>query len=268
MADRRVITLTTDFGLEGPYAASMRGAILCANPDAQIVDISHGIRPGNIQEAAFVLACAYRWFPEFTIHVAVVDPGVGSARRPVLVSTEHHYFLAPDNGILSLVLAQEEIYGMFELNEDHFFLKPTSSTFHGRDIFAPVAGWLAKGMEPSRFGTPIEGITTLPMPSPNEVRPTAWKGAILHVDRFGNLITNLTPAQIPLDEEGRPRMVKLLTGRAEVTQTRRYYTEGEGKEPFLILGGLGYYEIAVNGASAAETLGMGIGSEIGVLARP
>lgn len=265
MPGRRTITLLTDYGTGGPFAGALRGAILKANPEANVVDITHQVAPGNILEAAFILSCAYPFYPEGTIHVAVVDPTVGSDRRGLLVSTENHYFIGPDNGIFSYVFAREEVYNVFELTEDHFFLKPLSNTFHGRDIFAPVAGFLSKGVETGRLGTLTEQWLTLSIPLPAEVRSKAWKGSILHADAFGNLITNFTPDQIPLDENGYPAIVKILTTRGEVKQVRKYFSEFPDREPFLLLGSAGYYEIAINGDSAAAALNLKAGSEIGVL---
>jgi S-adenosylmethionine hydrolase len=264
---RRVITLITDFGEKGPFAGAMKGAILSINPDAQVVDITHTVASGDILEAGFILSCVYRFYPAGTIHVVVVDPKVGSERRALLVSIENHYFLAPDNGVLSYIFAREEVYSVFNLTEDHFFLKPTSHTFHGRDIFAPVAAWLSKYVESSRFGEPIEDYLRLDIPQPANVRDKAWKGTVLYVDNFGNLITNFTPEQIPLDDNGYPAVVKVLHTRGEIAKVRRYFAEFPEREPFLLLGSSGYYEIAINNGSAAQELGLKAGSDLGVLLR-
>ena len=265
MAERRCITLITDYGTEGPYVGAMKGAILKINPEANLVDITHQISPGNILEAAFVLKTTYAYFPQGTIHIVVVDPGVGGPRKPLLVSTEFFFFMAPDNGVLSFALSQEEIYNIFELTEYHFFLNPLSSTFHGRDIFAPCAGWLSKGIDTSRLGETIETYQQLAFPQPQEIRPKAIKGVVLYTDHFGNLITNLTPQQIPLDEKGHASVVKVLTPKGEITQCRRYYAESAGNELFFILGGTGFYEISANGQSASQLLGLQPGNEIGAL---
>jgi hypothetical protein len=264
---RRCVSLITDFGLSGPFAGAMKGTILRINPEVNVVDVTHTITPGDILEAAFVLSCSFRYFPERSIHVVVVDPKVGSARRALLASIENHYFLAPDNGVLSYIFTREELYGVFSLTEEHFFQQPLSSTFHGRDIFAPVAGWLSKGVDSSQFGEPVTDYLVLDIPKPNEVRPKAWKGSILYVDNFGNLITNLTPEHIPLDEEGYPAVAKVLHLHGEITKFRRYFAEFADKDPFLILGSSGYYEIAINNDSAAKVLGLKAGSEIGAIGK-
>lgn len=267
MNDRRCITLITDFGMEGPYTGALKGAILNVNPNATVVDITHQISPGNILEAAFVLKTSHLYFPAGTIHVVVVDPGVGSGRRALLISTENHYFIGPDNGVFTCILGQEDVYNVFELTEEHFFLNPVSHTFHGRDVFAPVAGWLSKNVDTAKLGTPTASYTTVKWPEPAEIRPKAIKGCILLVDRFGNLITNLTPRQVPLEENGHAAIIKVVTTGGEITATRRYYTESADKGLFLILGGTGYYEIAACGEPAAAALGLKAGSEIGVLVR-
>ncbi len=264
---RRVITLITDYGEKGPFAGALKGAILNINPDAQVVDITHSVSSGDILEAGFILSCAYRYYPVGTIHIVVVDPKVGSERRALLISTENHYFLAPDNGVLSYVFAREEIYNAISLTEDHFFLKPTSHTFHGRDIFAPVAAWLSRNVESARFGEPVEDYLRLDIPRPAAIRDKAWKGTVLFVDNFGNLITNFTPEEVPLDEQGYPAVAKVLHTRGEITKTRRYFAEFTEREPFLLLGSSGYYEIAINNGSAAQELGLKAGSDVGVLLR-
>jgi len=267
MATRRTISLITDYGLEGPFAGAMKGAILKLNPDVNIVDITHTIAPGNIREAAFILDTTFRYFPEGSIHVVVVDPNVGSNRRGLLVSMEGHFFVGPDNGVFSYILAKEDVYAVMNLDQDHFFLNPLSNTFHGRDVFAPVAGWLSKGIESTRLGTVIEDPVKLELPFPAQVGPKMWKGTILYVDHFGNLVTNLTTEHLPLDENGYPAFVKMILGQGEVTRGRKYFNEFQHREPFLLLGSSGYYEIAVPNDSAARVLGLKAGSAIGAIAR-
>ena len=264
---RPCVTLITDFGTASGYVGAMKGAIFSVDPDTRLVDITHDITPGAIQEAAFVLAQAYPCFPDDSVHIVVVDPGVGGPRKPILVSTEKHFFVAPDNGVLSYVFQREEVYGAWELNEDQFFRKPVSEVFHGRDIFGPVGAWLFKGIDSARFGTPITEWVKFPIPTPAEVRPQAWKGAILHVDRFGNLITNLTTKEVPLEAEKRPAAIKAITKSGEITRFCRYYAEAEEEIPFMLLGSSGYYEIAIRGGSAAATLNLKAGNEVGVLVK-
>ncbi len=155
MSRRPCVTLITDFGTADHYAGTMKGVILNINPDVQIVDICHQIAPYDIFEAAYALVQSYRFFPPDTIHLVVVDPGVGTGRRPILASTGQYRFVAPDNGALSLLFAREENARVWHITADHYFLNPVSNTFHGRDIFAPVAGWLSKGLQEDKFGEPI-----------------------------------------------------------------------------------------------------------------
>lgn len=267
---RPVITLITDFGSTDAYVGAMKGVILSIEPGARIVDVSHDIPRGDVQHAAWVLSQSYPWFPNDSLHVVVVDPGVGGARRPILVSTENHFFLAPDNGVLSWVYRREELYGAWELTEAEFFRKPVAMTFHGRDIFAAVAGWMFKGLDSSRFGEPIEdhaGLSRFEIPVPAEIRPKVWKGCILHADRFGNLLTNLTTREVPLDETGLPAAQLIKTRAGEFRQVSRCYEEGDPGTPSLVLGGTGFYEIAVRNESAAAALGLSRGNEVAVLVK-
>jgi S-adenosyl-L-methionine hydrolase (adenosine-forming) len=270
----RTVTLLTDFGLADPYVAELKAALLAEwsrfpdpLPLPLLVDISHAVRPGDIAGAAWLLGRVAPTFPAGAVHLAVVDPGVGSERKGIVISTEKYYFVGPDNGIFTHAAAREEVYSTFQLTEDQFYHNPVSRTFEGRDIFAPVAGWLSKGLDCARFGEPLEAFQRLPMPEPQEIRPKAWKGAVQSVDSFGNLILNFTEAHIPLDDNGYPAVVKALSPRGDITRFHRYYQEAPPGEPFLLMGSFGFYEIAVNGGSAAEALNLKRGSEVAILAR-
>src|SRR5437763_3596576 len=184
-----LITLTTDFGASDHFVGVMKGVILGIERRATIVDITHEIQPFEITEGAFVIAQAYRYFPRKTIHVIVVDPGVGSIRRPILAEMGGQYFVAPDNGVLSMIFSREQ-HKVRHITNDGYFLKPVSSTFHGRDIFAPVAAHLASGITPARFGRAIQNHLRLSFDKTQRTGKRTWTGAILRVDRFGNLITN------------------------------------------------------------------------------
>lgn len=244
-----MITLTTDFGLEDPYVGIMKGVILNIDFDCRIVDITHGIPSQDILAGAFALKSSFRFFPRGTIHVAVVDPGVGSSRRPLLVQTEDYFFIGPDNGILSPALEREKDLRIYHLIQDRFFLKPTSHTFHGRDIFAPVAGWLSKGTLPREFGPRIHDFLKLKLPLPKRTGQRVL-GTILRIDKFGNLITNLTARDIPKPARG----YALRIAGHEIRQHVSSYAEAEPKEPFTIFGSSGYLEISVNRGSAASLL--------------
>ncbi len=262
---RSIVTLTTDFGLADHYAGVMKGVILNVNPDVDLIDISHDIRPYDLLEGALAIAQAYRYFPPRTIHVVVVDPGVGSARRPLLVSAGNNYFVAPDNGVLSLVFAREEDITVRHITATHYFLEPVSQTFHGRDVFAPVAGWLSRYVEPEKFGDPISDYVRFAFPQPKKVNERLLKGVVLRVDRFGSLMTNLTPADVPELFAENPPSFKIIVGKSEVTRLKTAYSQGASGELFAILGSSGYLEIAANRGSAAQAIGAGKGAEVGVM---
>src|SRR5690349_13001778 len=185
---RPVITLTTDFGLTDHYVGAMKGVILSIAPGAQIVDITHEVGAYEIAEAAFVLAQSYRYFPKKTVHVAVIDPGVGSLRRPILLESEGQMFVAPDNGVLAMVYAEKPRVRV--ISNTRYFRQPVSRTFHGRDIFAPVAAHLARGLAPAKIGPRVADFLWSNFGSPQRTGKHTWTGLILKIDHFGNVITN------------------------------------------------------------------------------
>jgi S-adenosyl-L-methionine hydrolase (adenosine-forming) len=243
----------------------MKGVILNIAPDAEIVDINHAVQAFDVLDGALTIAQSYSYFPSGTIHVVVVDPGVGTARRPILLSTEKYYFVAPDNGVLSLVYNREERIRVRHITGEHYFLQPVSNTFHGRDIFAPVAGWLAKGVDGGKFGEEISDYVRFNAPKPKPVDARTFRGVVLKVDRFGNLVTNFTPEDIPMLFQSTPPAFKLVVGKKEITELHQNYSEGEPNELFAILGSMGYLEIAANRAAAAQLVGTGKGSEVSIV---
>lgn len=254
-----VITLTTDFGVEDPYVGMMKAVILSIAPGVRIVDLTHGIRSHDVTEAALVIGSSYAYFPKGAIHVVVVDPGVGSRRRPLLVATEQGYFVAPDNGVLSEIHADSPRVACLELTAARFFQHPVSHTFHGRDVFAPVAAWLSRGVEPAQFGSPVNEMVTLPLPEVRRLGRNALTGRVLRVDKFGNLITNIRMEKYQdLLREGK---FKLSIGGREIHQLCRSYREARGPGPFVIWGSLGLLEISCNQASAARRLEAGLHDE-------
>jgi len=253
-----LITLTTDFGLSDHYVGAMKGVILSICPAARIVDISHGVGAYEIAEGAFTIAQAYRYFPRGTIHVVVVDPGVGSARRPILAQAAGQSFIAPDNGVLSMIYAREK-HKVRAISEERYFLQPVSHTFHGRDIFAPVAAHLGAGVTAGRLGKPITDYLRLDFDKPARTGRRTWTGAILKVDRFGNMVTNFSAEDFPgLDQ----RAFEMVAGPRRIDVLARHYGERGQGEAFLILGSAGYYEISVGQASAARLLGCGAGAPV------
>ncbi len=253
------MTLTTDFGIADHYAGAMKGVIYNINPSATIVDISHSVQSYDLLDGALTIAQCYSYYPKDTIHVVVVDPGVGTSRRPILVSAGTHYFIAPDNGVLSLVYEREERVSVRHITSSHYFLQPVSQTFHGRDVFAAVAGWLSKGVESAKFGDTIDDYTRFTAPRAKAGEANQVKGIVLKVDRFGSLITNLTPADVPEMFGG---TFQISVGSATVTKLANNYAEGAKGELFAILGSGGLLEISVNRGSAAQAAGVGKGSEV------
>lgn len=255
---KRIITLTTDFGTSDHFAGTMKGVILSICPTAEIVDITHEVQPFEIPDGAFTIAQAYRYFPKKTIHVVVVDPGVGSTRRPVLAETGGHYFIAPDNGVLSMVLTAEKT-SVRHITNERYFLHPLSRTFHGRDVFSPVAAHLASGIPPARFGKRIDDYLRLDFTSPAPTGKNIWTGTILKVDRFGNLATNFHIDQLP---GVKTRAFEMRIGTRAVSRLALTFTECEPDEIFVVVGSSGYLEIASNQGSAAKALGSSAGSPV------
>jgi S-adenosylmethionine hydrolase len=262
---RRIITLLTDFGLRDHFVAAMKGVLLSLNPDLVLIDLSHLIPPQDIYSGAFTLGQAYSNFPPGTIHLAVVDPGVGTARKALIASAGAHFFVAPDNGILTYVLRDNENHEVYEITSDHYFRKPVSSTFHGRDVFAPIAAWISRDIPLPRFGAKLPDPILLKIPTPKKVQDSLIQGHILAVDHFGNLITNLMPGDIPPYDRANPRSCKILAGKHEITCFRQAYAEGSSEEIFVLPGSTGYLEIAAKGRSAASLLSMKAGAPIGVI---
>ena len=262
MAHRPIITLTTDFGLNDHFVGTMKGVILDIVPEAEIIDICHAVQAFDILDGALALAQSYAYFPTRTVHLVVVDPGVGSARRPIVASSEKYNFVAPDNGVLSLMYAREERLSVRHITSEHYFLQPLSNTFHGRDIFAPVAAYLAKGVDHEKFGDEVTDYVRFNAPKPKSVDANTLRGVVLRVDRFGNLITNFAPQDVPALFAEQVPAFKLTVGKCETSSLRSNYAEGAPGEVFGILGSMGYLEIAANRGSAAQIAGAGKGAEV------
>jgi S-adenosyl-L-methionine hydrolase (adenosine-forming) len=256
---RPIITLLTDFGARDHYVASMKGVILGINPFCTLVDISHHVRPQDIREGAFILANAFSSFPRRTIHLAVVDPGVGGPRRPILVATHNYFFVGPDNGIFTPALHREKVELVVHLNNERYFLPHASSTFHGRDLFAPVAAHLSLGEKPESFGVEIDSWEELnlnwPVPKGKELG-----GEIIHIDTFGNLISNIDEQTLFGFTKGRPFSVK--AGRFSFHGLKKGYWEGKRGEVIALIGSGGFLEISVRDGSAERRLRMKKGNRI------
>ncbi len=261
----RLITFTTDFGLSDPFVGILHGVVLNIQPDAAIVDISHAVPSYDLFDGAWTIAQAYRFFPPRTVHVVVVDPGVGSQRRPIIVETDDYIFVAPDNGVLSLVEAREPKFTVRHVTAERYFLQPMSQTFHGRDVFAPVAAWLSKGVGPAEFGPEISDYQRLLLPQVERIGDNSLRGVVLKVDKFGNLITNISQREAPQLFVPQPPAVEILLAGSTITRLRSSYAEGEDGELFAIVGSSGYLEIAARQASAAEKLDAGSGAAVGIV---
>lgn len=265
MARRPLITLITDFGMADHFVGVIKGVILNINPEVRIVDISHQVSSYDIFDAAYTLEQSYRYFPPDTIHVIVVDPGVGTGRRPLLARTMEYKFVAPDNGVLSLVYEREENIEVRHVTSDHYFLNPVSNTFHGRDVFAPIVGWLSKGLEADKFGEPITDFAKFTAPKPKKVNENLLKGVTLKVDKFGNLITNISPQDVPQLFSENPPPFKIIVNQQEITRLNLSYSMGKPSELFAIVGSSGFIEICTNRGSAAKALNVTRGAEVGVM---
>ena len=271
-----IITLTTDLGAQDAYVAAMKGVILSINPDAQVIDICHSIEPQNFSQAAFLLNTVYGYFPKDTIHIVIVDPGVGSQRRAIILKASQAFFLAPDNGVLSYVMAhawpreksmryksslprvkQKRLPPGFQaisITKAKFWHHPISSTFHGRDIFAPVAAHLSLGVSLEEFGEAITSVNAFPPPHPYPRANGKLIGHILHIDRFGNLITDISGEDLP---SGKLRLE--IAGQPIEGLSTSY---AEGNQLLALIGSSGYLEVAVKNGSAASLLGAKIGDEV------
>ncbi len=260
---KAIVTLTTDFGLADHYVGTMKGVILGICPHAQIVDISHEVAPFGISDGAYLIAQAYRFFPKETVHIVVVDPGVGSKRRPIVMEAAGQFFVAPDNGVLSMIYSREK-HKVRVIANDRYFLKPVSRTFHGRDIFSPVAAHLAAGVRTSRIGKRIEDYVRPPFVKPVRSGAKSLKGSVLRIDRFGNVITNFRGSDIRKQVDGK---FTLALGSRRVAILAQSYAERPQGELFVIEGSGGYLEISLNRGSAAQLIGCQAGSPVELVIR-
>jgi S-adenosylmethionine hydrolase len=252
----RIVALLTDFGQRDPFVGTMKGVMLGINPDLQLIDISHEITPQRIREAAIVLAASYAYFPLHTIFLVVVDPGVGGARRPLVVETAAHLFVAPDNGVLGPALDQAKVRRVIHATETRYFRQPISRTFHGRDVFAPIAAWLSYGVQAQAMGATIDDYQHLEIPRPAMGAAGELVGEVIYQDRFGNLITNVTETWVQTIW-GPPPWHGLETSiEASIIQgLDSHYAQRSPQELGLIINSWGSFEVFANGGSAAQVTG-------------
>jgi S-adenosylmethionine hydrolase len=265
MEDRPFITLTTDFGSKDPFVGIIKGVIVSINPSVKIIDITHNISPQCVLEAAYTLEMSYASFPHKTIHVAVVDPGVGSARRPLLVATDYHYFIGPDNGIFSRIYRLAESLTVIHITAEHYFLPQRSSTFHGRDVFAPAAAWMSKGIDIERFGEPITDYVILQEPALISSSNNVVEGEVIYVDRFGNLMTNIPGQKINIPGGGGPHDGPRVVVRDKDVPLKKYYSEAGDKELCSLVNSFGYLELFVNWGNASSDFGINVGEKVVVI---
>jgi len=264
MAEKKaLITMTTDFGDADYFVPAMKGAIYSINPAAEIVDITHAIPPHDIYSAAFTLMCCYADFPINTIHLVVVDPGVGSARRPIMVMTDDHNFIGPDNGVFSYIYQRAHVNRVVHFTTEHYFRQPVSGTFHGRDIFAPCAAYASKLVDWKMMGAEISDPVRFNIPAPVVLSEEQVRGTVLHVDRFGNLITNITPSE--LTEERIQAGARVRIGKHEGLRVLTHFDEANQNELFAYFGSAGFLEIAVPRQSAARIAEARRGVEVEVI---
>ena len=261
MIETARITLTTDFGTQDGFVGAMKGVVLSIHPRAVIVDITHEIQAQDVFGAALTLRNTCRSFPQGTIHVAVVDPGVGGSRKPLLLQTDTYFYVGPDNGLFSFVTETSDTVKAIELRERKYFLSPVSPTFHGRDIFAPVAAYLSLGVDPDEFGPELKHYRTIGYPKPISSE-TGIEGEVIYVDRFGNLITNVDR---PLFEQYvGEKTVQIEVGQEKLEGLRKYYAEVREGSPLALFGSSGLLEISVNGGNARQKLGLDRGVPVRV----
>jgi len=263
-----IITLLTDFGIEDAYVGTIKGVILSVNPSAMIVDITHQIDPQDLIEAAYVIKSTYRYFPKGTVHVIVVDPGVGSDRAIVALEMMGHIFLAPDNGVLTLLMDEGRIDSITRVKNSHYFLEPLSQTFHGRDIFAPVGAHISKGVDLKKLGSGLDlnDMVHLSIRKPSITDEGELVGTIVSVDRFGNCITNIDLNCLEkFYKPGFEKNLVIAIGECEIKGLSKNY-DGVGlKQPLAIIGSLGYLEIALNCGRASRHFGAQKGDPIRVI---
>jgi hypothetical protein len=259
MSNKKIITLITDFGDESGYAGVMKGVILTINPECQIIDVTHRVSPQDIEEAAFLLNNSYSYFPAHTIHVVVVDPGVGSERKPILVETDKYWFVGPDNGVFSFVFLTKGIKRVWEITNTDYFFPEVSSTFHGRDIFAPVAGHLSLGVSSGKIGNELQKYVVLADLEP-KVSEGAIKGRVVYVDRFGNLISNISK-----DLFGRwiaDKSFEITVGKRVLHRLSPSYADEGDDEILALFGSSRWLEISVKNGNCQKELGLKKGAEV------
>jgi S-adenosylmethionine hydrolase len=256
-----IITLTTDYGTNDHLVGTLKGVLLKINPELTIVDITHNVNAYDLLDGALTIGAAYSYFPARTIHLVVVDPGVGTERRPLLVTAQNQYFVAPDNGVLSLIYEREQDNLVVrQATAEHYFLQPISRTFHGRDIFAPVAAWLSKGWQTAAMGEEIQDFQRFVLPRAKEI-DGGIQGVVLRIDNFGNVMTNFRADDLPESAQNGGGL-NLKVGAHNVARLVGTFADGAADEPVAYVGSSGYVEVAINKSNAARKLAVGRGTSV------
>jgi S-adenosyl-L-methionine hydrolase (adenosine-forming) len=260
-----IITLTTDFGYKDPFVGIMKGVILSIKHSVNIVDITHLITPQNILEASFVIENSFSFFPRKTIHVVVVDPGVGSVRRPIIVADENYFFVGPDNGVFSCIYRLIENPVVVHITSEQYFLSWRGPTFHGRDIFAPVAAWLSKGIEISNFGVQIYDYVTVQLPDLRKPAENIIDGEVIYIDSFGNLITNISAREIEDLSRVNPDRKPEVVVKGQEAPLKNYYLQATDDRLYSIINSFRYLELFVNKGNASAASGVTVGEKVSVI---
>ena len=259
-----IITLTTDFGQRDWYVGTVKGVILGIHAEAKVVDLTHEISAGDICSGAFALAASFRYFPQGTVHLAVVDPGVGSARKAIVVRTANFLFVGPDNGLLALALEKEKVKELRSLDNTDYFLQSISSTFHGRDVFGPVAAHLSRGVSLNKLGTKKREYVSLTWPEPKETKQ-GLRGVVLYIDHFGNAITNISIGELQISAS---MSAEVFVRGKRTCPFKGFYQAVPQGQPVAVPGSSGFMEVCVNGGNAARALRLRVGDSIVVSWRP
>jgi len=261
-----IIAMMTDFGADSHHSGVMKGVIHNILPDVRIVDITHGIEPFNIIQAMYTLDSVISYFPSPTVFLCVVDPGVGSARRPILAVGEKHYYIAPDNGVISRIMKSDEVSRVMHIDETHYFLKNDCQTFHGRDIFAPCAAWFANQLGTDSFGEEIEDYVIINPPKIKIPSDRTLNIPILFVDHFGNLVTNFEPSFMSKARKRFPgKSIKIMAGETLITEIKTHYSEVDNiGDPLAYFGSMNLLEIAVREGNASQKLKLKAGDIISI----
>jgi len=263
---KNLITLTTDFGTKDYFAGAIKGVMFGINPNANVVDISHEIQSHDIWGAAYLVGSIYKFFPQYTIHMVVVDPGVGSQRRPIVAVTDKHYFIAPDNGVLSYIFKDPGFSKVFHLNADHYFLPLKGSTFHARDIFAPAAAWLSKGVEVDKFGDEIDDYARFNIPEPKPEGADTLSGEVVYIDKFGNSITNISFTDIrKFVEDTSTVSYQIQVKELAIDRISPFYASKARGEAGVVVNGNGFLEVFVYQGDARKTLALKRGEKVKVV---